>query len=171
MVNEFGQVQTETLGYGDIWYFPKGVAHTIHGLEDQNEYLLVFDGANFDAVGNTFMVDDWISHTPADILAKNFGVDASVFAKVPTSTPYIKNGTVSKSTVTPGPAGAIKVGDDESYVWRTFQHAPETIGGDGGSFYKIDSTNFKISKTIAATFVTLKPGGLRELHWHPNVSW
>ena len=42
--------------------------------------------------------------------------------------------------------------------------------GGGGVFYKIDSTNFPISTTLAATFVTLKPGGLRELHWHPNVS-
>jgi oxalate decarboxylase family bicupin protein len=50
-VDENGKEQTETLGYGDIWYFPKGVAHTIHGLEDENEYLLVFDEGNFDKVG------------------------------------------------------------------------------------------------------------------------
>ncbi len=58
---------------------------------------------------------------------------------------------------------------NSSFVYRTLQHKPEKIGGDGGEFHKIDSTNFPISKTIAATFVTLKPGGLRELHWHPNV--
>lgn len=58
---------------GDIWYFPKGEAHVIQGLADQNEYLLAFDDGNFDAVGTTFMVDDWIAHTPKDILAKNFG--------------------------------------------------------------------------------------------------
>lgn len=50
-MDEDGVYQVEKLGYGDIWYFPKGVAHTIQGLKDENEYLLVFDEANFDAVG------------------------------------------------------------------------------------------------------------------------
>lgn len=59
---------------------------------------------------------------------------------------------------------------DASFVYRTLQHPAVQIGGTGGTVYKIDSTNFPIAKTIAATFVTLKPGGLRELHWHPNVS-
>lgn len=41
----------EKLSYGDIWYFPKGSAHTIQGLEDENEYLLAFDEADFDKAG------------------------------------------------------------------------------------------------------------------------
>ena len=32
-----------------------------------------------------------------------------------------------------------------------------------------DSTNFFVSKTIAATMVTIKPGGMRAMHWHPNA--
>jgi len=32
-------------------YFPKGVAHTVQGLEEENEFLLVFDTGDFDAVG------------------------------------------------------------------------------------------------------------------------
>lgn len=166
-VDENGKVQTEKLGYGDIWYFPKGVAHTIHGLAEDNEYLLVFDEGNFEKPGTTFNIDDWLSKTPKHILAKNFGVPESVFDKIPTTNPYIKNGTVSTSPSVPGPAGTLS--GDESFVWRTFQHDPEKIAGDGGKFYKIDSTNFKASKTLAATFVILKPGGLRELHWHPTA--
>lgn len=50
-VNEKGQFQVEKLVYGDIWYFPKGSAHTIQGLEDENEYLLAFDEADFDKAG------------------------------------------------------------------------------------------------------------------------
>lgn len=50
-VDEFGRYQVETLNYGDIWYFPKGVAHTVQGLGDENEFLLVFDDADFDKVG------------------------------------------------------------------------------------------------------------------------
>jgi quercetin dioxygenase-like cupin family protein len=50
-VDEFGRYQVENLNYGDIWYFPKGAAHTIQGLDEENEYLLVFDDADFDKIG------------------------------------------------------------------------------------------------------------------------
>jgi oxalate decarboxylase len=32
-----------------------------------------------------------------------------------------------------------------------------------------DSSNFIISTTVAAALVTVRPGGLREMHWHPNA--
>jgi oxalate decarboxylase len=32
-----------------------------------------------------------------------------------------------------------------------------------------DSNNFTASKTIAASLVTIHPGGMREMHWHPNA--
>ncbi|KAK0382724.1 hypothetical protein NLU13_9820 [Sarocladium strictum] len=166
-VDENGVYQAEKLGYGDIWYFPKGVAHTIQGLEDENEYLLVFDDGNFEAAGTTFNIDDWLAHTPKSVLAKNFGVDESVFENVPARNPYIVNGTVAERNVTG--AETPYANGNSSFVYRLFDHEPEEIGGSGGTFYKIDSTNFPISKTIAATFVTLKPGALRELHWHPNA--
>jgi oxalate decarboxylase len=50
-VDESGKYQVEKLNYGDIWYFPKGAGHTIQGLEAENEYLLVFDEADFDKIG------------------------------------------------------------------------------------------------------------------------
>ncbi|KAH8884404.1 Bicupin, oxalate decarboxylase/oxidase [Thozetella sp. PMI_491] len=165
-VDELGRYQVEKLNYGDIWYFPKGVAHTVQGLEDENEYLLVFDEADFDKIGTTFNVDDWLAHTPKSILAKNFGVNESVFSTLPSPNPYIQNATISTKNVT-GPAGALT--GNASFVYRTLQHTPEKVPGSGGEFHKIDSTNFPASKTIAATFVTLKPKGLRELHWHPNA--
>lgn len=51
-VDENGRHQTTELEFGDIWYFPKGQAHTIQGLEDENEYLLAFDDADFDRAGS-----------------------------------------------------------------------------------------------------------------------
>lgn len=116
----------------------------------------------------TFNVDDWISHTPKSVLAKNFGLNESVFDSVPSPNPYIFNSTVSTRNVT-GPEGAL-VGNS-SYVYHTFQHPSEPVPGQGGELWIIDSRNFPIATTIAATFVKLEPRGLRELHWHPNVSW
>jgi oxalate decarboxylase len=72
-VDEDGRNQVEVLNEGDIWYFPKGEAHVIQGLADQNEYLLVFDDGDFEAPGTSFNVDDWIAHTPKDVLAKSLG--------------------------------------------------------------------------------------------------
>lgn len=50
-VDEHGFRHLEELDYGDIWYFPKGTAHTLQGLDDENELLLVFDQPNFEDVG------------------------------------------------------------------------------------------------------------------------
>lgn len=38
----------------------------------------------------------------------------------------------------------------------------------GGSVKIVDSNTFKISTTIAAAEVTVEPGAMRELHWHPT---
>ncbi|KAF2019899.1 thermophilic glucose-6-phosphate isomerase [Aaosphaeria arxii CBS 175.79] len=165
-VDENGKYQVDILEYGDIWYFPKGQAHTVQGLDDENEYLLVFDDGDFDRAGTTFNLDDWIARTPKHILAKNFGVPESVFDKVPEKNPYILNSTSSTHNVTGGNGELV---GNSSYVYHTFQHPSEPVAGGGGVFYKIDSTNFPISTTIASTFVILEPGGLRELHWHPTA--
>ncbi|MCJ1325283.1 hypothetical protein MMC10_001945 [Thelotrema lepadinum] len=165
-VDENGRNQFETLDEGDIWYFPKGEAHVIQGLADENEYLLVFDDGNFDAAGTTFMVDNWITHTPKDILAKNFGVDASVFSTVPSPNPYILNATVNTESVS-SPYG--KLEGSSSYVYHASREQPTQAPGGGGTVHIVDSRNFPIATTIAASIVTLNPGALRELHWHPNA--
>lgn len=113
------------------------------------------------------MVTDWITHTPKDVLAKNFGVSPDVFADVPSKFPYILNGTVSADAAKV-PEGTLK--GNSSYVYHTYKHPSEPVPGHGGTLRKIDSRNFPISQTIAAAIVELEPKGLRELHWHPNVS-
>jgi len=102
------------------------------------------------------MVDDWIAHTPVEVLAKNFGVNASVFSTIPTTDPYILNGTVSTSAV-----AAVGLVGNSSYVFHASQNHTLPVPGGGGTLSIIDSRNFPISTTIAATVVTLFPGGLR----------
>lgn len=93
-------------------------------------------------------------------------MNATVFDDTPDPHPTILNGTVANGTEIPGGGG----GGGESFLFRTFEHEAEPVPGGGGTFRKIDSTVFPVSRTIAATFMTLEPGALRELHWHPNVS-
>jgi oxalate decarboxylase len=40
----------------------------------------------------------------------------------------------------------------------------------GGEVRIVDSSNFPVSKNIAAALVTVQTGALWELHWHPNAS-
>jgi oxalate decarboxylase len=39
----------------------------------------------------------------------------------------------------------------------------------GGSVRIADSRNFTVSATVAAALVTVRPGGLREMHWHSHA--
>ncbi|KAM0715629.1 hypothetical protein Q7P37_009127 [Cladosporium fusiforme] len=165
-VDEFGRNQYEILNEGDIWYFPKGEAHVIQGLGDQNEYLLVFDEGDFEASGTTFNVDDWIAHTPKDILAKSLGVDESVLDSIPSTNPYILKTNLTAQSVD-SPFG--KLEGNSSYVFKASEVDPEVAAGGGGTVKIVDSRNFPVAKTIASSIVTLKPGALRELHWHPNA--
>jgi oxalate decarboxylase/phosphoglucose isomerase-like protein (cupin superfamily) len=112
------------------------------------------------------MVDDWVTHTPKSVLAKNFGLNESVFANVPAADPYIINGTVTTT-----PPSEVGLSGNNSYVFHNSGgKAAVNVPGGAGNLSIIDSRNFPISTTIAAAVISLEPKGLRELHWHPNVS-
>ncbi len=154
---------------GDLWYFPPGIPHSIQGLSpDGAEFLLVFDDGNFSEY-ETVLLTDLMAHTPPDVVAKNFGVAQSALAKMPKKEKFIFQSEV------PGPlaedqrlaAGALGASSID-FAFRTTQHpAPTKL--KNGEVRVIDSSSFKISTTIAAAVVTVKPGGMRELHWHPNA--
>lgn len=114
------------------------------------------------------MVDDWIAHTPPAILAKNFGVNASVFTTVPAPDPYILNGTVSTANNTGAAAGLF---GNSSYVFHQSQKAAISVPGGGGNLSIVDSRNFPIATTIAAAIISLEPGGLRYAIPSPHKSY
>jgi oxalate decarboxylase len=154
---------------GDLWYFPPGIPHSIQGLApDGTEFLLVFDDGNFSEY-ETVLLSDWMAHTPRDVVAKNFGVSQGALEKMPKKELFIFQAEV------PGPltedqriaAGALGVSPID-FAFRTMQQPP-TKRSKSGEVRVIDSSSFKIAANIAAAVVTLRPGGLRELHWHPNA--
>jgi oxalate decarboxylase len=165
-IDPSGRYFVDDVGVGDLWYFPPGVPHSIQGLNpDGCEFLLVFDDGDFDE-DNTFLLSDWFKHTPPDVLAKNFGVPASTFASVPDpSERYIFPAAV------PGPLASDKIAG-ATEVANSFSHhmtAQTPIRTKGGTVRITDTTVFPVSKTIAAALVEVEPGGLREMHWHPNT--
>ncbi|HET8996536.1 MAG TPA: cupin domain-containing protein, partial [Acetobacteraceae bacterium] len=55
-----------------------------------------------------------------------------------------------------------------SFSFRLAARQPDYETANG-SVRIADSHNFPASTTIAAALVEVQPGGLRELHWHPNA--
>src|SRR6202022_1305029 len=81
-VDAQGRNFVDDVGVGDLWNFPAGIPHSIQGLEEGCEFLLVFDDGNF-SENETFLISDWFAHTPRAVLAKNFGVPEAAFAHLP----------------------------------------------------------------------------------------
>ena len=101
-------------------------------------------------------------------MAKNFNVSENAFTNLPRQELFIFK------TDVPG-----KVEDDQKmaagalgkspldFSFRTDEMKP-TKQTKSGEVKIVDSTNFKVTTTTMA-MVTVRPGGLRELHWHPNA--
>lgn len=163
-VDQDGRNFIADVGPGDLWYFPAGLPHSIQGLEEGCEFLLVFDDGSFSDL-NTLSISDWFAHTPKDVLSANFGVPISAFDSIPSEQLYIFQDAVPgsiESQQIQSPYGTIPL----SFTYKLLAQQP--IKTPGGSVRIVDSSNFPISKTIAAALVEIEPGGMRELHWHPN---
>jgi oxalate decarboxylase len=167
-VDEEGRNFIDDVGEGDVWYFPKGIPHSIQGLEEGCEFLLVFDDGSF-SENATFLLCEWFERTPRDVLAKNLGIPEAALANLPRDvdyTRYLFNGEV------PPPLASDAVRGRAGQVPQSFSYrlsAQEPIKVQGGQVRILDSSNFPASTTIAAALVEVEPGGLRELHWHPNT--
>jgi oxalate decarboxylase len=159
-----GRTFQDDVGEGDLWNFPTGIPHSVQGLEgDGCEFLLVFDDGNFNEE-STFLLSDWLMHIPREVLAKNFGVSEAAFARIPEKDLYIFQSKL------PGPLAADRV-VGAGPVPQTYSHrmlAQQPIRSKGGTVRITDSTVFPAASTIAAAFVEVEPGGMRELHWHPT---
>jgi oxalate decarboxylase len=164
-IDQEGRAFQDDVGEGDLWNFPSGIPHSIQGLEDDGcEFLLVFDDGNF-SEDNTFSLTDWLAHIPREVLAKNFGVAESAFAGVPNEELFIFPSKVPGPLAKDRVAGAGPVPD--SYSHRLLAQKP--IRTKGGTVRISDSSTFPAATTIAAAFVEVEPGAMRELHWHPNA--
>jgi oxalate decarboxylase len=165
-VDEEGNSFVNDVQAGDLWLFPGGVPHSIQGLgPDGCKFLLVFNQGDFDEF-STFLLSDWFKHTPKEVLAKNFGVPEATFGQIPKEKLYIFQSSLPRGLEEEQKAAAEGTGAiDEKFVFRPGQMAA-TKTTAGGEVKIVDRRNFPVTN-IAAAIVRVKPGGLRELHWHP----
>lgn len=166
-VNEDGETFTDDLQAGDVWFFPAGIPHSIQAFDDGVEFLLVFDEGDF-SEDNTFLVSELFERNPKEVLAKDLRVDTSALDNIPDGQLYIFPGTPPPANTTSplnnltGPAGPIpQVG---TYSYHFSQQQPYEV--PGGSVKILDSQTFPTAANFAAALFTIKPGAMRELHWH-----
>jgi oxalate decarboxylase len=153
----------------DLWYFPSGIPHSIQGLDpDGAEFMLVFDDGDF-SEAETVLLSDSMAHLPREVLSKNFGVAEQALKNLPKQELFIFQTEVPGSLEADQKAAAGIPGKSLiDFAFRTME-MPPTKRTKGGEVRVVDSGKFKVSTTVAMAMVTVQPGGLRELHWHPNA--
>jgi oxalate decarboxylase len=167
-VDTDGKSFVNDVSAGDLWLFPGGIPHSIQGLgPDGCKFLLVFNQGDFDEF-STFLLSDMFNHIPPEILAKNFNTAQTTFAKVPKEKLYIFQSEEPRALTEEQQQASIGTGAvNEKFVFRPSQMKPNA-SHPGGEVKIVDNKIFPVTD-IAAAIVRLKPGGLRELHWHPTA--
>ena len=165
VIDPHGAGETNDFEPGDVWYFPRGHGHMLECLGNQPcHFILIFDNGYFSEFG-TFSISDWIGHAPPELLAKNFGVPASIFDHFPKEEVYFARGHVPNDRMTT-PLQGWKLPPMTHKYQLMSQPAHRVF--KGGREWRVDSSSFPISQTITGVILDLEPGALRELHWHPT---
>ena len=170
VMNPDGTMFIDDVSEGDLWIFPAGFPHSIQGLgPDGTEFLLIFNQGMFSEDG-TMLLSELVAHIPPEVLAKNMRLDNSVFAQTPGAPLYIFPGILPNSLEQDkAEIGGAQVASKLQYTFHMKAMKP-TTSSEAGEVRVVDSRNFPASKHIAATMLIIKPGHMRELHWHPNAS-
>lgn len=160
-----GQEEISDFGPGDVWYFPRGHAHSIQGLPPSEcHFILVFDNGEFSEFG-TSSITDWITQTPLAILQQNIGKAAPIIKNKIKGEVYIVEGPPPTERAFPRNT---KIEPSQLNHKYSLSSAPPILF-EGGSEQIVSSKEFPISTTLTGVILKLKPGALRELHWHPNA--
>jgi oxalate decarboxylase len=168
ILDEQGRPYIADVKEGDLWYFPAGLPHSLQGLgPDGCEFLICFDDGNASEF-STLLVSEWFTHTPPDVLGANFGVPPDTFQNIPLRDLYIFQGKLPGDLAAERDAVSGRGVPPHPFTFSLGSAAParET---KGGSVRIADSKNFTVATTVAAALVTVHPGGMREMHWHPHA--
>lgn len=166
VVDPAGGSEINDFDPGDVWYFPRGHPHSLSCLgEEPCHFILIFDNGYFSEFG-TFSITDWLGHVPKTVLAKNFGQPAAAFDGIPTEEVYFVRGRIPPAKDVPLQGGLRS--PPQSHRYRLLAQEPHSIHPYGRE-WRVDSEKFPISETMTGVVLDIDPGGLRELHWHPNA--
>jgi oxalate decarboxylase len=163
-----GTSETNDFEPGDVWYFPRGHGHALQGLGPEDaHFVLVFDNGSFSEYG-TFSSTDWLGHIPPQILAKSLGLPRSAFDKFPKEEQYIIQGRVPPEKPQADRRRGLK-SPPQTHRFPLLAQKPKATY-PGGEERIVSAREFPISKTITGVILDLKPGAVREPHWHPHAN-
>lgn len=152
---------------GDVWYFPRGHAHSIECLGNAPcQFILIFDNGYFSEFG-TFSFTDWLGHTPTELLAKNLGLAGNILSNLPKQELYFTHGPIPPELAPLPHQGQLRL-PPNTHKYRLLARAPHATF-KGGREWRVGEEEFPISKTMTGVVIDLEPGALRELHWHPTA--
>lgn len=167
VIDPAGNSETNDFDPGDVWYFPRGHAHSIQCLGNEAcHFILIFDNGYFSEFG-TFSVCDWVGHTPKPLLAKNLGLPESTFDAFPKQELYFVDGPVPPERPAPLHSGKVQP-PPQTHRYRLLASQPHSTHKYGRE-WRVGADKFPIATTITGVLLDLEPGGIRELHWHPNA--
>lgn len=167
VIDPQGNPETNDFEPGDVWYFPRGHAHSIQCLGDAPcHFILIFDNGYFSEFG-TFSINDWLGHTPKELLAKNLGLPAEAFDAFPKAELYFVNGPAPPEKPAVPHSGKVQL-PTQTHKYRLLAQEPHSVHRNGRE-WRVSVEQFPISRTFTGVVLDLAPGGIRELHWHPNA--
>jgi oxalate decarboxylase len=164
-----GKVEIADVDAGGLWYFPKGWGHSLEGVGSKTtKFLLVFNDGTF-SEGATFSVTDWLSHTPIDWVAQNLGWTPEQVKALPKKQVYISNrGPAPKPLAQTESRVATTPRIQVPHTYNLGKQLPLT--SEAGNTLRLASAKeFPASYNMAGALIHLEPGGMRQLHWHPNA--
>jgi oxalate decarboxylase family bicupin protein len=163
--DENGKTTIDDLSAGDVWFFPAGIPHSVQAFDKGAEFLLVFDDGSF-SEDNTFLASELFLRNPKSVLAKNLRTDISAFDNISQKQLWIFNGTAAPADISAqnitGASGTIPI--EGAYSYHLSKQEPFTV--PGGSIKVIDPTTFPVASMFSVALLTIKPGAMREIHWH-----
>ncbi|WPV67013.1 cupin domain-containing protein [Chitinophaga sp. LS1] len=166
-IDPSGQTYIDLFGPGDVWYFPRGYGHVLQCISQEPcHFILIFDNGDF-SEDHTFSITDFVSSVPPEIAAQNLGLTLEEVATLPQKEVYFAPGKL------PDVGSGLAVARE--HVSLTSPHRyplgaqmPKLVPG-AGTQRVVTQQEFPISRTITGSVFEIEPGGLRELHWHPNA--
>ncbi|KDN40303.1 hypothetical protein RSAG8_08213, partial [Rhizoctonia solani AG-8 WAC10335] len=142
---------------------------SISGMDIYSQILIMRGGYSMTApLAKTLRsyLPTGVAHVPKDVLAKNFRFNASAFDHIPDRQLWMLPSAVPTRSVAEAnplsPAGTVSL----PYTFVASK-APATNTTEG-AVRAIDPRTFNISQTIAVAEITVAPGGIRGLQWHPT---
>jgi len=160
-----GRSETADCRKGDVFFFPRGYGHSIQAFGKGCHFILIFDSGHFSEFG-TFSITDWVSHTPLNVLAGSTGLPASLFKGMPEKEKYMVPAAAPASL--PPEPDAWQQDTPLTHRFR-FAAMKPSVKVAAGEVRIASAVEFPISTTITGVLERIKPGGVREMHWHPNA--